>query len=168
MIRRILKKRPSLRTVVATAVMTVVLVVLAYQQYKRGAFDFILRPGSAPAVVLQKNMDQPLQIVDTEAGKGAEAVAGARLAVHYIGSLSDGTPFDSSYARKVPFEFTLGAGEVIRGWDVGLLGMREGGRRRLVIPAAFGYGASGVPGTIPPNATLIFDIALVKVLTDGE
>jgi hypothetical protein len=106
-----------------------------------------------------------LQIQDLVVGTGAEAVTGKKLTVKYVGTLTDGTKFDSSYDRQPPndvFTLTLGAGGVIKGWDEGLVGMKEGGKRRLTIPPALGYGASG-QGTIPPNATLIFEIELVKV-----
>lgn len=100
---------------------------------------------------------------DIVIGTGAEAVAGKIITVNYSGALTDGKVFDSSYNRGVPFEFTLGAGQVIAGWDKGFDGMKIGGKRRLIIPAAFGYGPSGVPGVIPPNATLVFEVELLGV-----
>lgn len=109
-----------------------------------------------------------LQYEDTTVGSGAEAKAGDHVTVHYTGWLQnpDGTPgkkFDSSKDRNDPFEFPLGAGHVIRGWDEGVQGMKVGGARRLIIPAALGYGARGAGGVIPPNATLIFDVELLGV-----
>jgi FKBP-type peptidyl-prolyl cis-trans isomerase len=103
-----------------------------------------------------------LQKVDVVVGKGKEAKAGNRVTVHYRGRLTDGTVFDESYKRGQPFEFNLGAGEVIQGWDKGVAGMKEGGKRKLTIPPHLGYGPNGAGGTIPPNATLIFDVELLN------
>ena len=98
------------------------------------------------------------QIVDLREGTGAEAKAGDRVTVHYTGTLTDGTKFDSSRDRGQPFSFTLGRGQVITGWDQGLVGMKVGGRRLLVIPPDLGYGAAGSPPKIKANETLIFVI----------
>lgn len=103
-----------------------------------------------------------LYILDEQAGSGAEAGTGQRVSVHYTGWLPDGTKFDSSRDRNQPFEFALGAGKVIAGWDEGVAGMKVGGRRKLVIPAALGYGARAM-GPIPPNSTLVFDVELLAV-----
>lgn len=104
-----------------------------------------------------------LIIEDLETGNGATAAIGQEITVHYVGYLQDGTRFDSSLERKQPLTFTLGSGQVIRGWDQGLVGMREGGRRKLTIPPEMGYGARGVGGVIPPNATLVFEVTLLTV-----
>jgi FKBP-type peptidyl-prolyl cis-trans isomerase FkpA len=109
-----------------------------------------------------------LEYEDTTVGDGAEAKAGDHVSVHYTGWLrnpdgSAGTKFDSSKDRNQAFEFPLGAGHVIKGWDQGVQGMKIGGVRRLVIPAALGYGARGAGGVIPPNATLIFEGELLGV-----
>ncbi len=104
-----------------------------------------------------------LKYVDLVVGDGATATAGHTVTVHYTGWLTDGSMFDSSLSRGEPFEFPLGAGHVIRGWDEGVAGMREGGRRQLVIPAALAYGNRGAGGVIPPGATLIFEVELLEV-----
>jgi FKBP-type peptidyl-prolyl cis-trans isomerase FkpA len=104
-----------------------------------------------------------LKITEIQAGQGDEAKAGKTVDVHYTGWLENGTKFDSSLDRRQPFRFQLGAGQVIRGWDEGVAGMKVGGKRKLVIPAALGYGARGAGGVIPPNATLIFEVELLGV-----
>lgn len=109
-----------------------------------------------------------LQYEDMQTGDGDEAKAGDYVTVHYTGWLqnpdgSAGKKFDSSKDRNDPFQFPLGAGHVIKGWDEGVQGMKVGGVRKLVIPASLGYGARGAGGVIPPNATLIFEVELLKV-----
>lgn len=105
-----------------------------------------------------------LQMTDRVVGTGTEAVAGKKVRVHYVGQLMNGTKFDSSRDRDRPFEFVLGAGMVIQGWDQGVAGMKVGGIRDLVIPPHLGYGARGAGGVIPPNATLKFEVELLEVL----
>lgn len=100
---------------------------------------------------------------DLVVGSGAEAVAGKTVSVHYTGKLTDGTKFDSSLDRGDPFSFRLGAGQVIKGWDQGVAGMKVGGKRMLTIPPELGYGARGAGGVIPPNATLVFEVELLGV-----
>lgn len=104
-----------------------------------------------------------LKIEDLKVGTGDEAVTGKRVTVNYLGTLTDGTKFDSSYDRNQPFSFNLGSGEVIKGWDQGVAGMKVGGKRKLTIPSDLGYGAQGAGSVIPPNATLIFEVELLKV-----
>jgi FKBP-type peptidyl-prolyl cis-trans isomerase len=111
-----------------------------------------------------------LRKIEAKPGTGAEAVAGKTVLVHYTGWLHDpaapegkGRKFDSSRDRGTPFDFPLGAGRVIKGWDEGVAGMKVGGQRTLVIPPAMGYGSRGAGNVIPPNATLIFDVELLEV-----
>ena len=104
-----------------------------------------------------------LRVTDIEVGTGPEAVAGQTVVVHYRGTLENGKQFDASYDRGKPFTFPLGRGQVIKGWDEGVQGMKVGGKRKLVIPPELGYGTRGAGGVIPPNATLIFDVELLDI-----
>ena len=111
-----------------------------------------------------------LQVADTKVGTGAAATSGKDVSVHYTGWLYDpktadhhGNKFDSSHDRKEPFSFKLGARQVISGWDMGVSGMKVGGKRTLIIPSDLGYGARGAGSAIPPNATLVFDVELLGV-----
>ena len=104
-----------------------------------------------------------LIIEDLVIGDGPEAAKGHHVTVHYTGWLTNGTKFDSSVDRNDPFDFPLGRGHVIRGWDEGVAGMKIGGKRKLTIPPDLGYGAYGAGGVIPPNATLVFEVELLGV-----
>jgi FKBP-type peptidyl-prolyl cis-trans isomerase len=105
-----------------------------------------------------------LKYTDLKVGAGAEAKAGDAVQVHYTGWLVDGTKFDSSRdSSRGPFRFKLGAGQVIKGWDEGVAGMRVGGKRKLIIPAELGYGRQGAGGVIPPGATLVFEVELLGI-----
>jgi FKBP-type peptidyl-prolyl cis-trans isomerase len=107
--------------------------------------------------------ESDLKIENVKEGAGAEAVNGKQVSVHYTGTLTDGKKFDSSVDRGQPFKFVLGAGQVIRGWDLGVAGMKVGGKRKLTIPPQLGYGERGAGGVIPPNATLLFEVELLEV-----
>jgi FKBP-type peptidyl-prolyl cis-trans isomerase FkpA len=142
-----------------------------------------LAPAFAPSAVAQSPAPSPmpgvskmdatvstLKKIDTKQGSGTEAVKGKTVIVHYTGWLYDpgqtegkGKKFDSSLDRRDPFGFSLGQGQVIRGWDEGVAGMKIGGKRTLIIPADMGYGARGAGGVIPPNAALVFDVELLEV-----
>jgi FKBP-type peptidyl-prolyl cis-trans isomerase len=104
-----------------------------------------------------------LKYIDKQVGTGAEAVKGKSVTVHYTGKLANGKKFDSSLDRNDPFVFTLGAGQVIKGWDEGVAGMKVGGKRDLIIPAKLGYGDRGAGGVIPPGAELHFEVELIAI-----
>jgi len=111
----------------------------------------------------EKMTVEELQIEDIVIGEGQEATAGAQITVNYSGTLTDGSKFDSSYDREEPFTFIFGVGQVIPGWDKGLLGMKVGGKRKLTIPSDLAYGEAGAGDVIPPNSTLIFEVELLEV-----
>jgi peptidylprolyl isomerase len=134
------------------------------------SFGVVTGAVSTPALAQQgKTMTTPsgLTITDSKVGTGAEARPGSNCVMHYTGWLYEGgakgSKFDSSLDRGEPFEFPLGAGRVIKGWDEGVAGMKVGGKRTLIIPPQLGYGARGAGGVIPPNATLLFDVELLDV-----
>ena len=110
-----------------------------------------------------QSFPEGLQVEELAAGTGVAAAVGDKVRVHYTGWLTNGTKFDSSHDRREPFIFTLGARQVISGWDLGVAGMRPGGKRRLTIAPHLGYGSRGAGGVIPPNATLIFDVELLQI-----
>lgn len=107
--------------------------------------------------------DSGLKYIDEVIGEGNSPQKGQFVTVHYTGTLENGKKFDSSVDRDDPFSFTIGVGEVIKGWDEGVLTMKVGGKRKLIIPSDLGYGARGAGGVIPPNATLIFDVELLDI-----
>jgi len=144
--RRLLTQR-----ILLSALGVFIVAVLAYF-----AFQSISEPE-------QTTTDSGLVIEDLTVGSGAEAKTGDTVSVHYTGTLIDGSKFDSSLDRGTPFTFTLGAGQVIQGWDEGIAGMKVGGKRKLTIPPELGYGAGGYPPVIPGNATLIFEVELLEI-----
>ena len=117
----------------------------------------------APAANKEVTTPSGLKYTDVKVGTGDSPVKGKMVKVHYTGTLENGKKFDSSVDRKQPFNFTIGVGQVIKGWDEGVMGMKVGGKRKLVIPSKLGYGAAGAGGVIPPNATLLFDVELLDV-----
>lgn len=121
-------------------------------------------PATGPPAAAGPEITTPsgLKYVEVKVGDGPIAESGMMVAVAYTGRLTDGTPFDSSEG-KPPYQFTLGAGTVIAGWEEGVKGMRVGGKRKLTIPPSLAYGDRGFPGAIPPNSTLVFDVELVSV-----
>ena len=112
---------------------------------------------------MKSNNSNKLKIEDIKEGKGEEVKGGDYISIHYLGTLEDGTKFDSSYDRGQPFQTRIGVGQVIEGWDMGVMGMKKGGKRKLTIPSELAYGEEGAGGVIPPNATLIFEVELVGI-----
>jgi FKBP-type peptidyl-prolyl cis-trans isomerase len=155
----------KLNLLVATYSLVLCVVVLTSACAKKEESN---TPAQAPAITAVTS--QPvvaevtdMKIEDMKAGTGAVAEAGKRVTVHYTGWLTNGTKFDSSKDHGQPFNFQLGAGQVIKGWDQGVAGMKVGGMRKLTIPPSLGYGANGTGGVIPPNATLVFEVELLGV-----
>lgn len=139
--------------ILLVVIVVIILAVAGYFVYKA------MNPAqpAAPAAPAE------LQIEDIKKGTGAEAKAGDTVVVHYTGTLLDGTKFDSSLDRGQPFTFVLGNGEVIQGWDQGIVGMQAGGQRKLTIPPDLAYGERGAGGVIPPNASLVFVVELLEI-----
>jgi FKBP-type peptidyl-prolyl cis-trans isomerase len=139
-------------------IILVVLVVIGYF-----AFTALQNRNNTSSSGQATTTSSGLQVTDEVVGTGQEAKTGDTVSVNYTGWLADGTKFDSSYDRNQTFDFTLGAGNVIKGWDEGVVGMKVGGKRKLIIPPDLAYGASGYPPVIPANATLTFEVELVAI-----
>jgi FKBP-type peptidyl-prolyl cis-trans isomerase FkpA len=149
------------------------LVAMTFASLLTAAPTVAQTPAAAPTIQEGSKlnaMSKDLEKIDVKQGAGAEAISGKPVIVHYTGWIYDeskpdkkGAKFDSSRDRQVPFGFFLGAGKVIKGWDDGVVGMKVGGQRTLIIPPQMGYGDRGAGGVIPPNATLIFDVELIDV-----
>ncbi len=154
-----------------------ILIILAVMIVAAGLVYWMLQgstSNTAPNTNQTTTSNMDLKVEDLTVGNGEEAKNGELVTVNYVGTLDDGTTFDSSYDRNQPFQFVLGAGQVIPGWDQGVLGMKVGGKRRLTIPSSLAYGEAGItdPRTgkviIPQNATLHFDVELLGVTQSGS
>ena len=142
----------------------ILLFVVVFVGILGGVYLLDKKSSARQNTTVQENITEELKIEDIKVGTGAEAVSGKEVTVNYTGTLTDGTKFDSSLdAGRTPFTFSLGAGEVIAGWDQGVAGMKVGGKRKLTIPSSLGYGEAGAGDVIPPNATLIFEVELLSV-----
>jgi FKBP-type peptidyl-prolyl cis-trans isomerase len=147
--------------------LTLLIGVLALGVFAYFIFGLNQKPSSADIVT---NKTSPttmpeatkLKIEDTKIGDGKEVKSGDTIIINYKGTLTDGTKFDSSYDRGEPFETQIGVGQVIKGWDLGVIGMKVGGKRKLIIPPSLGYGSQSA-GSIPPNSTLIFEVELMGI-----
>lgn len=153
--RRLADKRRNQR-IFFVAILLLLLAVAAYLVYTNITQNELMEEGLITT-------ESGLQYKELVVGNGATATSGALVSVHYTGWLSDGRKFDSSLDRKQPFEFKLGAGNVIKGWDEGVAGMKVGGKRKLIIPPDLGYGSRGAGGVIPPGATLVFEVELLGI-----
>jgi peptidylprolyl isomerase len=125
--------------------------------------DTVMEKGAVESSGKMVKTPSGLQYEDMVAGSGASPAPGKKVTVHYTGWLTDGKKFDSSVDRNEPFVFQIGAGQVIPGWDEGVMSMKIGGKRKLIIPSNLGYGAAGAGGVIPPNATLVFEVILLDI-----
>jgi FKBP-type peptidyl-prolyl cis-trans isomerase len=162
--RKVKRRGPSTRATYSKArsnqkSKVIVYLIIGALAVASAAF-LIFRGGSSGTEVTTAS---GLKYVDLVQGTGESPRPGQKVTVHYTGTLEDGTKFDSSVDRGEPYTFAIGTGSVIRGWDEGIMTMKAGGKRKLIVPSQLGYGAEGRPPNIPPNATLIFDIELLGV-----
>ncbi len=150
------------RALVVIAALAVIAVIVGAVFVLQGGANAPGSPKPTTSAAASASPPAGLKVTDEVVGTGDEAVAGKTVTVNYVGTLDDGTKFDSSYDRNQPFDFVLGQGQVIKGWDQGVAGMKVGGKRKLVIPPDLGYG-SQAQGKIPPNSTLTFEVELLAV-----
>ncbi len=147
--------------IIVVLLLAAAIVIPACAQKETGLMTGVKQAAPAEPGVVKTSSG--LAYVDLVQGDGPQPTSGKWVKVHYTGWLEDGTKFDSSVDRGTPFVFTIGVGRVIPGWDEGVMTMKVGGKRKLIIPAELGYGAAGAGGVIPPNATLIFEVELLDV-----
>lgn len=147
-------------TIVSLAIISSLILVYYIMANPDGTTNATTTP--TPTVAGATTNTDTFEMTTLKEGTGEGAKAGQSVSVNYVGTLKDGTKFDSSYDRKQTFTFVLGAGNVIKGWDQGVVGMKVGEKRKLVIPPSLGYGSAGAGGVIPPNATLIFEVEMVS------
>ncbi len=151
-------------TAVLTALLLAAFLPLLHAESKKSSSKETSTPMTQEKTEPQeKTTPSGLRYVDLVEGTGVSPKTGQKVTVHYTGTLENGTKFDSSRDRSQPFQFVIGVGQVIKGWDEGVGTMKVGGRRKLIIPSKLGYGERGAGGVIPPNATLIFDVELLDV-----
>jgi FKBP-type peptidyl-prolyl cis-trans isomerase len=151
------------KTFIIVAIGSVIVIVGVGYFLLTGQDKAMLSQNSTPAPSLSlPKVEKGFKVEDEKVGTGKEAKSGDTVTVNYKGTLTDGTVFDSSYDRNEPFTTQIGVGQVIKGWDLGIPGMKVGGKRKLTIPADLGYGSQGA-GKIPPNATLLFEVELLDV-----
>ena len=144
--------------IIISIIIVVILIIIAVSSQR----------GKDSGVIEETPVQEGLGIEVLQEGSGLGAQNNYTISVHYTGMLEDGTIFDSSLDRGVPFSFTLGIGQVISGWDKGVLGMKIGEKRKLTISPELAYGEAGIPGAIPPNSTLIFDIEMLEISVNNE
>ena len=155
--------KPIVYIIILVFVVFIIILILFGNAAKKQVKNDVPLQTLTPSATITQDKVEELKIEDLVVGTGIEAVNGKTVTVNYLGTLTDGTKFDSSYDRGAPFSFNLGAGEVIKGWDQGVVGMKVGGKRKLTVPSSLGYGETGAGEVIPPNATLIFEVELLKV-----
>lgn len=154
--------RPVIRVVAFVLVSSSLMMIACTKSEPVAPAATAVKDAAAPASAMKKT-PSGLQYEDLVAGSGNTPSSGKQVTVHYTGWLTNGTKFDSSLDKNQPFTFTIGKGEVVPGWDEGVMTMKIGGKRKLVIPPELGYGTSGAGGIIPPNATLVFEVILLDV-----